>query len=76
MDRVVELLVSHATFTANRAELGGAAFVSGAVGRNSKFISCVFEGNSAEDGGAVYLYTNEGSDVFNTSVFRGNMAGM
>lgn len=76
MERLDKLDISDVTFMANEAELGGAAYIAGADENENHFSYCVFEGNSAEDGGALYLYTNNGVDMFNASIFRGNFARM
>lgn len=61
-------------FRSNGASLGGAVYISNAGDRHTLFSECVLEGNTAEDGGAVYLYTGPGVDSFNASVFRNNFA--
>lgn len=73
-ERLDQLSVSDATFTANTARLGGAVYIAGVNEHVTAFTSCIFEVNSAEDGGALYLYTNIGIDMITSSVFRGNVA--
>lgn len=60
---VFDAYLNHCTFINNTATTGGA--ISG--GSNSA-VNCIFEGNSAEDGGAVYGY------VVLNSIFRYNHA--
>ncbi|CAN0581768.1 unnamed protein product, partial [Laminaria digitata] len=48
--------VSNATFRWNKAELGGAVFNALSQGPASEFSNCMFDGNEASDGGAVYFY--------------------
>ena len=69
------LQVCNATFGWNNAELGGAVVVVVSADETSEFSNCMFDGNTAVDGGAVYLYTSTGVDTFTSSVFRYNLAG-
>lgn len=64
----------HATYRSNTAEFGGAIYVALAVDKLTEFSTCLFEGNQATDGGAVYLYTGTGLDIFTDCVFRDNFA--
>lgn len=64
----------HATYSSNNAGLGGAIFVVLAEDQRTEFTTCLFEGNQATDGGAVYLYTGTGVDIFTDCVFRDNFA--
>lgn len=75
LDEPKLLQVSGATFDSNSAPLGGAVYVVSVYDRQTNFDNCVFEGNEAEDGGAFYLYTGSGVDIFTASIFRGNFAG-
>ena len=59
----------------NKASLGGAVYISSVDDEQTLFTGCVFESNAAADGGAVYLYTGPGVDIFTASVFRNNFAG-
>ena len=59
----------------NKASLGGAVCIAAVDDKQTEFRECVFESNAAADGGAVYLYTGPGVDIFNASVFRNNFAG-
>ena len=59
----------------NKASLGGAIHIVAVEDKQTIFMECVFESNEAADGGAVYLYTGPGVDVFTASVFRNNFAG-
>ncbi|CAM9637001.1 unnamed protein product, partial [Laminaria digitata] len=61
-------------FKSNEASLGGAVYVLALLEKQTSFSGCVFEGNRAEDGGAVYFYTGPGIDIFTESVFRNNFA--
>lgn len=67
--------VGHARFLLNNAEVGGGVFLTLVVGQSTNFDKCLFEGNEAKDGGAVYLYTGTGVDVFTECFFRDNFAG-
>lgn len=60
---VFDAYLDHCTFINNTATTGGAI-----GGGSNSAVSCLFEGNSANDGGAVYGYT-----VYN-SIFRNNHA--
>lgn len=62
-------------FESNDAKLGGAIFVVFTEDILTEFSVCVFEGNKASDGGAVYLATGSGVDGFAASGFRDNFAG-
>lgn len=68
------LEVDDAMFKSNRGSLGGAIYIAAADDKHTTFSACVFEGNAAEDGGALYLYTGPGLDIFTESVFRNNYA--
>ena len=70
------LEVSGATFRSNQAVLGGAVYLTAVENKETAFLACDFEGNRAEDGGALYLYTGPGVDVFTESVFYNNFASM
>ena len=59
----------------NKASLGGAIHIVAVEDKQTIFMECVFESNEAADGGAVYLYTGPGVDIFTASVFRNNFAG-
>ena len=59
----------------NKASLGGAVYIAAVDDKQTVFRECVFENNAAADGGAVYLYTGPGVDIFTASVFRNNFAG-
>ena len=59
----------------NKAWLGGAVYIAAVDDKQTEFRECVFESNAAADGGAVYLYTGPGVDIFTASVFRNNFAG-
>ena len=61
--------------TSNKASLGGAVYIGAVDDQQTLFTGCVFESNAAADGGAVYLYTGPGVDIFTASVFRNNFAG-
>lgn len=65
------LQVTGASFQSNEAEFGGAVFIDYFSNTESDFKACVFEGNKATDGGAVY----SGADISIASVFRHNVAG-
>lgn len=66
--------VSGVSFIANSAELGGAVYIALMNEKYTEFTASNFDGNRAADGGAVYLYTGTGVDVFSSSGFRGNIA--
>ncbi|CAN0450956.1 unnamed protein product, partial [Scytosiphon promiscuus] len=68
------LQVSGATFRSNEAVLGGAVYLTAVEDKQTAFSACDFEGNLADDGGAFYLYTGPGVDVFTESVFKNNFA--
>lgn len=68
------LQVSGATFRSNQAALGGAVYLTAEEDKETAFSACDFEGNLADDGGAFYLYTGPGADVFTESVFKNNFA--
>lgn len=70
-----EVQVSDALFTSNKATFGGAVYILAEDDKQTLFSECVLEGNTAEDGGGVYLNTGPGLDIFNGSVFRNNFAG-
>lgn len=71
-----ELMIVGATFTQNRANVGGAVSVTAVQNREREYRACLFEGNKATaDGGATYFVTGGGSDNVTASVFRGNYAG-
>lgn len=69
-----KLHVSGAALRAYEAMLGGAVYILAVDEAETTFSSCVFEGNSAADGGAVYLYTGNAVGSFVASVFSGNVA--
>ncbi|CAN0298736.1 unnamed protein product, partial [Laminaria digitata] len=66
--------VSNATFGWNKAEVGGAVLIALSGGKTSELSNCMFDGKEAGDGGAVYLYTGAGVDIFTSSVLRHNSA--
>lgn len=70
-----QVQVSHVLFKSNKASLGGAVYIVAEDDKQTSFSDCVLEGNTAADGGAVYLNTGPGVDVFTASVFRNNVAG-
>lgn len=67
--------ISDALFKSNIGSLGGAAYIAAVDHNQTVFSACVFEGNEAEDGGALYLYTGSGLDIINSSAFTNNYAG-
>ena len=67
--------VSNVTLMSNKASLGGAVYILAVDDKETIFKACVFDTNEAADGGAVYLYTGPGVDIFTASVFRNNLAG-
>lgn len=67
--------VSGVMFKSNGALLGGAVFTLAEDDKQTQFSECVLEGNTAADGGAVYLSTGPGVDIFIASIFRNNFAG-
>ena len=67
--------VNYSRFKSNEGSLGGAAYIVAAEDKQTIFSECVFENNEAGDGGAVYLNTGPGVDIFTASVFRNNFAG-
>lgn len=69
------LLARNATFRSNKAEFGGAVFFAYVTDQETRFSACSFEGNEAKDGGALYLYTGNGVDIFTDCVFQDNFAG-
>jgi len=69
-----QIQVSDVFFKSNEAPLGGAVYILAEDSKETNFHECVLEGNTAEDGGAVYLNTGPGVDIFNDSVFRDNFA--
>ena len=68
------LEVSFAMFRSNEASLGGAVYIAAVDDKQTIFSACTFERNGAGDGGAVYLYTGPGVDIFTTTAFRNNFA--
>lgn len=66
--------VNHVMFQSNEAPIGGAVFIVAVEDKTTLFSECAFEGNSAADGGAVYLNTGPGLDIFTGSIFRHNYA--
>lgn len=70
-----QVQVSHVWFKSNKASLGGAVYIVAVDDKKTSFSDCVLEDNTAADGGAVYLNTGPGVDVFTASVFRNNVAG-
>ncbi|CAN0510285.1 unnamed protein product, partial [Scytosiphon promiscuus] len=66
--------VGNTMFKSNKASLGGAISVVAVDDKPTFFSECVLEGNTAEDGGALYLHTGPGVDIFNASVFKNNFA--
>ena len=76
IDQAGLLEVSKVMFMSNKASLGGAVYVAAIEDeKQTIFSECVFERNEAADGGALYLYTGSGADIFNSSIFRKNFAG-
>lgn len=71
-----QIQVTGVWFVSNNASLGGAVYIVAVDDKQTLFSDCVLEDNSASDGGAVYLSTGPGVDIFDTSVFRNNLAGM
>ena len=67
--------VNNVMLVSNKASLGGAVYIVAVDDKQTIFKACVFESNEAEDGGAIYLYTGPGVDIFTASVFRNNFAG-
>ena len=67
--------VSDTLFQSNMGSLGGAVYIAAEEDNQTLFSACVFEGNEAGDGGAVYLYTGAGLGIFNSSAFNRNYAG-
>ncbi|CAN0528119.1 unnamed protein product, partial [Laminaria digitata] len=66
--------ISNATFGWNEAQLGGAVVVGLSEGKTSELRNCIFDGNQASEGGAAFLYTGAGADIFTSSVFSHNFA--
>lgn len=69
-----QVQVSDVMFKSNEASLGGAVYILAVDNKQTIFSKCVLEGNTAEDGGAVYSNTGPGIDIFNAAVFRNNSA--
>lgn len=61
-------------FTANDAQLGGAIALTSFDSSDRTYDKCVFADNTAEDGGAIYMYGVSGSEFVTGSVFRDNYA--
>ncbi|CAN0375549.1 unnamed protein product, partial [Scytosiphon promiscuus] len=72
--RCDQVQVGNTMFKSDKASLGGALYMLAVDDKPTFFSECVFEGNTAEDGGALYLNTGPGVDSFNASVFRKNFA--
>lgn len=68
------LQVNLATFKSNEAVLGGAAYIVAVEDKTTEFSACNFDGNEANDGGAIYFNTGSGVDIITASYFRGNTA--
>lgn len=70
----VDLTVAHSHFIGN----GAPDYTGGAVYANSLsnllFVDVLFDDNSAQNGGAVFLNANPGSVIFDRCVFTGNEA--
>lgn len=66
--------ITSATFTANDAKLGGAIALTSTDNNDRTYDKCVFADNTAEDGGAIYMYGGSGSEFVTDSVFRDNYA--
>ena len=71
-----EISVVGAKFSRNKANVGGAVSVNAAREIDREFKECTFEYNTAAaDGGAMHFFSTGGSDIANSSLFRGNYAG-
>lgn len=66
--------MSGVTFRSNFAEYGGAVLAVSTVNSSKEFQGCVFEDNTATDGGALFFYTSAGTDNIVNCVFTGNFA--
>lgn len=62
-------------FVSNTADIGGAIALTSTGEEPTQFEACTFDSNSAVDGGALYMSTNEGMDVVRNCTFYGNHAG-
>lgn len=62
-------------FVSNVAEFGGAVWLTSTENISREFEECLFEGNEATDGGALYFYTSAGTDIISSSAFSYNHAG-
>lgn len=73
-----ELHIYGATFEHNEATSGGGvSVVATAIGTSTAhdFKSCLFDGNIATDGGALYLFNKASAGNVEDTVFRRNIAG-
>lgn len=66
--------ITNASFTSNTAPIGGAIALWSPFSNERTYDDCVFIGNTAADGGAMYLYGDSGRDIITGSVFRENYA--
>lgn len=67
-------VITNATCTSNTAPLGGAITSWAPNPVDRVYDNCIFIGNTAVDGGAIYLYGASGQDIITGSVFRDNYA--
>lgn len=67
-------VITGATYTSNTAPIGGAITLWAPNPNERVYDNCIFIGNTAADGGAMYLYGVSGLDVVTGSVFRDNYA--
>ena len=71
-----EMSMTGATFSRNKANVGGAVSLNAAKPNDREIKECIFEYNTAAaDGGAMHFFSTGGSDIANSSLFRGNYAG-
>ncbi|CAM9433543.1 unnamed protein product, partial [Ectocarpus sp. 13 AM-2016] len=61
-------------FVSNTADIGGAIALTSTGEEPTQFEACTFDYNSAVDGGALYMSTNEGMEVVRNCTFYGNQA--
>ncbi|CAM9483258.1 unnamed protein product, partial [Ectocarpus fasciculatus] len=69
-----EVTLDGVLFVSNTADIGGAIALTSTGEEPTQFEACTFNSNSAVDGGALYMSTNEGMEVVRNCTFYGNHA--
>ena len=73
--RSTDARVHGVSFVSNTAEVGGAVALTSSAANPTKFRDGTFESNTAVGGGALYMSTNEWTEVVHSCSLDGNNAG-